>query len=108
MTSEELSKKIRLQAWKMAYKAKASHMGGNFSMADVLAVLYSDIARFDAKNPYNENRDRIVLSKGHCCAVLYATLAHFGFFPEEELAHFGENGHMLSCHVSCKVPGVEL
>ena len=96
MTSEELSKKIRLQAWKMAYEAKASHMGGNFSMADVLAVLYSNIARFDAKNPCDENRDRIVLSKGHCCAVLYATLAHFGFIPEEELANFGENGHMLS------------
>lgn len=108
MTSEELSKKIRLEAWEMAYRAKASHMGGNFSMADALAVLYTDVARFDPKNPTDQNRDRIVLSKGHCCAVMYATLAHFGFFSEEELEHFGENGHMLSCHVSCKVPGVEL
>lgn len=108
MTSEELSKKIRLEAWEMAYRAKASHMGGNFSMADALAVLYTDVARFDPKNPTDENRDRIVLSKGHCCAVMYATLAHFGFFSEEELEHFGEDAHMLSCHVSCKVPGVEL
>lgn len=108
MNSEELSKKIRLKAWDMAYKAKASHMGGNFSMADAIAVLYNDVAKIDPKNPDDENRDRIVLSKGHCCAVLYATLAHFGFFPEEELDHFGENGSMLSCHVSYKVPGVEL
>lgn len=92
----------------MAYKAKASHMGGNFSVADIIAVLYNDIAKIDPNNPLFEDRDRIVLSKGHCCAVLYATLANLGFFPKEELTHFGENGHMLSCHASSKVPGVEL
>ena len=83
-------------------------MGGNFSMADAITGLYHDIAKFNPKNPEDENRDRIVLSKGHCCAVLYALLAEYGFFSEEELDHFGENGSMLSCHVSCKVPGVEL
>lgn len=108
MTSEELAIKVKLKAWNMAYKAKASHMGGNFSMADAISVLYHDVANFDPKNPEDENRDRIVLSKGHCCAVLYALLAEYGFFSEEELDHFGENGSMLSCHVSCKVPGVEL
>lgn len=108
MTSEQLSVKIRLDAWKMAYKAKASHMGGNFSMADVIAVLYKDILKVDPHNPQDENRDRLVLSKGHCCAVLYAALAECEFFPKDELEHFGENGSMLSCHVSCKVPGVEL
>lgn len=108
MSSEEMSKRIRLKAWDMAYKAKASHMGGNFSAADVIAVLYHDIANVEPKDPDDENRDRIVLSKGHCCAVLYAALAECGFFPEEELEHFGENGSMLSCHISCKVPGVEL
>lgn len=108
MTSEELSVKIRLKAWDMAYKAMASHMGGNFSVADAIAVLYHDIAQINPQNPEDENRDRIVLSKGHCCAVLYAMLAECGFFSAEELEHFGENGSMLSCHVSCKVPGVEL
>lgn len=108
MTSEELAIKVKLKAWNMAYKAKSSHMGGNFSMADAITVLYHDIAKFNPKNPEDENRDRIVLSKGHCCAVLYALLAEYGFFSEEELDHFGENGSMLSCHVSCKVPGVEL
>lgn len=108
MTSEELSVKIRLKAWDMAYKAKASHMGGNFSMADAISVLYQDIVHIDPNNPNDENRDRVVLSKGHCCAVMYALLAEFGFFPEEELNHFGENGSMLSCHISNKIPGVEL
>lgn len=108
MTSEELSVRIRLKAWNMAYKAKASHMGGNFSMADVISVLYTDVAHIDPKNPENENRDRVILSKGHCCAIMYALLADRGFFPEEELEHFGENGSMLSCHISKKVPGVEL
>jgi len=108
MTSEELSKKIRLQAWEMAYKAKSSHMGGNFSLADIVAVLYSDILHFDASNPDDESRDRVILSKGHCCAVLYAVLAHFGFFKDDELTHFGENGHMLSAHASKNVPGVEI
>lgn len=107
MTSQELSKRIRLDAWEMAYKAKASHMGGNFSVADAVAVLYNDIANVDPKNPDKPDRDRIVLSKGHCCAVVYAVLAELGFFPKEELDTFGQNGSMLSCHISYKVPGVE-
>lgn len=108
MTSEELSVQIRLDAWEMAYKAKASHMGGNFSIADAVAVLYHDIANVDPKNPDKPDRDRIILSKGHCCAVLYACLAECGFFPKDELMTFGQNGSRLSCHISYKVPGVEL
>ncbi len=108
MTSEELSVRIRLKAWEMAYKAKASHMGGNFSMADIISVLYNSIVNIDPKNPDDENRDRVILSKGHCCAVMYALLAEQGFFLKKELEHFGENGSMLSAHISKKVPGVEL
>ena len=108
MNSEELSIRIRLKAWEMAYNAKSSHMGGNFSMADAISVLYTDILNIDPKNPDAPDRDRVVLSKGHCCAVLYALLAEKGFFSAEELEHFGENGSMLSCHISKKVPGVEV
>lgn len=108
MTSEELSIKIRLKAWNMAYKAKASHMGGNFSMADIISVLYTDIVNINPRDSKNESRDRVVLSKGHCCAVMYALLAEKGFFSTEELEHFGENGSVLSAHISKKVPGVEL
>lgn len=92
----------------MAYKAKASHIGGSFSVADIIAVLYSDIAHIDPSNPQKDDRDRIILSKGHCCSVLYACLAEMGFFPKSELDSFGMNGSRLSCHISCKVPGVEL
>lgn len=108
MKSEELSVRIKLKAWNMAYKAKASHMGGNFSVADAISVLYNDVLKIDPKNPDAPDRDRVVLSKGHCCAVLYALLADKGFFPEKQLEHFGEDGYMLSCHISNKVPGVEL
>jgi len=108
MTSEELALRIKLKAWNMAYKAKASHMGGNFSVADAIAVLYKDIANYNPQNPQDENRDRIVLSKGHCCAVMYAVLAECGFFSAKELDTFGENGSLFSCHISAKVPGVEL
>lgn len=108
MRSEELSVRVRLKAWNMAYKAKASHMGGNFSIADAISVLYTDVVNIDPKNPDDADRDRVVLSKGHCCAIMYALLAEKGFFSEEELEHFGEDGSMLCCHISKKVPGVEL
>lgn len=108
VSTEEFAKRIKLKALEMAYRAKSSHMGGNFSMADVIAVLYHDIAKYNSSNPNDEYRDRIVLSKGHCCAVIYAALAECGFFAEKELDSFGENGSIFSCHISCKVPGVEL
>ena len=107
-TSEMFAKKIKLKALDMAYNAKSSHLGGNFSVADVVAVLYHDIANYDVMNPEDEKRDRIVLSKGHCCAVVYAALAECGFYPEEDLETFGKNGSIFSCHISSKVPGVEL
>lgn len=108
MDSIQLANKIKLTAWKMAYTAKASHMGGNFSVADVLAVLYSQVANISKDNVDSKDRDRIVLSKGHCCAVLYAVLAECGFFDREELNNFGKDGTIFSCHASKKVPGVEI
>ena len=75
MTSIEFAKKIRLTALEMAYTAKSSHVGGILSVADIVAVLYHDIARYNVHNPRDEERDRIVLSKGHCCAAVYAALA---------------------------------
>lgn len=107
MNSEQLALQIKQDAWIMAYRAKSSHMGGNFSLADSIAVLYHDVLNYDVNNPDWEKRDRLILSKGHCCAVLYACLAEVGFFNRDELLHFGENGGILSCHVSYKVPGVE-
>ena len=76
-------------------------------MADVVAVLYADILRLLPSNPAWPDRDRFVLSKGHCCSVLYAALAEVGFFSVSELETYGQDGSRLMAHVSHKVPGVE-
>lgn len=86
----------------MVHNAHASHIGGILSCADIVAVLYSDIANYDIKNPKYILRDRIVLSKGHNGVAIYAVLAECGFFPVSELNTYGMNGSKFSCHVSHK------
>ena len=112
MTSTEnsvaLSRNIRKLTLEMVYKAKASHIGGALSMADLLAVLYSDILNINPCNPNWEQRDRFLLSKGHACTSLYATLALSDFFPFELLTEYGTDGTLLLSHTSSKIPGVEL
>ena len=109
MNSEEMAWKIRRHVVEMTHRAHASHIGGALSCADILAVLYTEAAVFDTKHPSDENRDRIILSKGHSGAALYAALAESGFFPVEELSRYGQNGSRYSCHISHKgVPGVEI
>ncbi len=104
----ELSKAIRSETLKMVYNAKASHIGGAFSMTDILAVLYERILKVDAQDPESSNRDRFFLSKGHACTSLYATLALKGFFPMELLNSYSKNDSILLSHTSHKIPGVEL
>lgn len=108
MGSIELSKEIRKASLSMVYNAKASHIGGALSMVDILAVLYSDVLNISMENINNEERDRFLLSKGHACTSLYATLALKGFFPIEELKNYGRDGSIFISHASHKVPGVEL
>lgn len=91
----------------MVAKAKASHIGSVLSMADILAVLYSEVLRLQPSDPGWPDRDRLILSKGHACAGLYAALALRGFFPVEELETYGRDGSRFMTHVSHKVPGVE-
>lgn len=76
-------------------------------MADLLAVLYSDILNVQPDQPDLNFRDRFILSKGHSCTALYATLALKGFFPLDELSTYGEDGSRLMSHISHHVPGVE-
>lgn len=107
--SVALAHKIRLHALEMTNLGGTSHIGGIFSEADIVAVLYADILRYDPQNPKWPDRDRFVLSKGHCGAGVYAALAESGFFPVEELKTHCQNGSHLSGHVSHKgVPGVEV
>jgi transketolase len=70
-------------------------------------VLYQDVLRIRPREPEWEERDRFVLSKGHCCAVLYAALAELGFFPVSDLEGYAQSGSALMGHASHKVPGVE-
>jgi transketolase len=91
----------------MVHASKGSHIGGALSMADILAVLYTRVLHHSPEKPGDENRDRFILSKGHCCTALYAALALRGFFPPMELETYGARGSRLMNHVSHKVPGVE-
>lgn len=109
MKSEELAWKIRRHALDMVHSAHASHIGGILSCADIVAVLYADVARYDITNPKWDERDRIILSKGHNGVAMYAVLAECGFFPVSELETYGQNGSRFSCHISHKgVPGIEI
>lgn len=103
----DLARAIRREALRMVYRANASHIGGALSAADILAVLYSGILRVDPARPHRPDRDRFIMSKGHCCTALYAVLALSGFFPPEELETYGADGSRLLSHVSHRVPGVE-
>ena len=107
--AQELAKKVRIHALKMANSGGGSHIGSALSIADILAVLYTEILHLDPKDPTLEQRDRFVLSKGHAGAALYATLAETGFFPVSKLATHYQDGSDLCGHVSHKgIPGVEV
>lgn len=104
-----LAVKIRAHALHMVHKANASHIGTSLSIADILAVLYRGILRIDPARPDWPNRDRFILSKGHGCAALYAVLAERGFFPEEWLETYCQDGGKLPGHITSHgIPGVEV
>jgi transketolase len=108
LTSEQLAWKIRRHGIEMTHISQGSHIGAILSVADIIAVLYNDIANVDPVDPKMPDRDRIILSKGHAGAAIYAALAEKGFFKVEELKTHYADGSRLSGHVSHKgIPGVE-
>ena len=103
-----LSWLIRRHGLEMTHISRGSHIGAIFSVAEVMATLYTGVLNVDPQNPKMEDRDRLILSKGHAGASVYAALAERGFFPVEELSTHYANGSRLSGHVSHKgIPGVE-
>lgn len=101
--------KVRKNALKGVYSAASGHPGGSLSVADVLVYLYFEEMNIDPKNPKNPERDRFVLSKGHCAPALYATLAERGFFNGDEMANLRQFGSFLQGHPDMKgVPGVDM
>ena len=108
MKSEQLAWLIRRHGIEMTHLSGGSHIASILSVADIIAVLYSDVLRFDPTAPKLADRDRFILSKGHAGAAIYAALAESGFFDREVLKTHYQNGSVLSGHVSHKgVPGVE-
>lgn len=106
---EEKSNKIRVNIIKMLGCAGSGHLGGSLSAADIIAALYLHVMRIDPKNPKWEDRDRLILSKGHAAPALYAALAEVGFFPEEKLWELRKLGGDLSGHPDMrKTPGVDM
>ena len=101
--------KARLLCVQMVHDAASGHPGGSLSCIDVLTTLYFDIMHIDPKAPHDPDRDRFVMSKGHCSPAMYPVLALRGFFPVEELKMFRRvDGHM-SGHVEMHhVPGVDM
>jgi transketolase len=99
---------IRRRALVMIHGAGQGHPGGDMSVADILATLYFAVLRIDPKNPTDPNRDRFVMSKGHCTGALYSTLAMAGFFPLDDLATYMKPGSRLNGHPNrLYLPGVE-
>lgn len=105
--TEILATEIRGLVLRMVHKAKASHVASALSIVDILAVLYGQVLAKNSKDPQWAQRDRFVLSKGHACAAVYATLAAVGYFPREKLDSYGDDHSWLMNHISHHVTGVE-
>lgn len=100
---------IRKYIIEEVFSAKSGHPGGSLSCTDIFTVLYFDEMRVDVNNPKWADRDRFVLSKGHCAPALYATLALKGFFPEKDLFTLRKIDSYLEGHPSMTyVPGVDM
>ena len=101
------AKEIRRDIVAMLCRAGSGHPGGSLSSTDLITALYFAVLRYDPKNPKWEDRDRFHMSKGHCCPLWYAVLAHAGFFPKDKLLTLRKLGTMLQGHPDRRTPGIE-
>ena len=103
------SNEIRKGIVTAVHAAKAGHPGGSLSAADMMTFLYFEEMRIDPSDPKNPDRDRFVLSKGHCAPALYSTMAYRGYFPTEELTTLRKIGSRLQGHPSMQyLPGLDM
>lgn len=106
---KKTAKEIRKNIIEEIYSAQSGHPGGALSCADILTVLYFNQMNINPEKIDDLDRDRLVLSKGHASAALYATLAQRGYFSKEELKYFRKIGHLLQGHPDMKkIPGVDM
>lgn len=100
---------VRKSALAGIHAAAAGHPGGSFSIADVLTLLYYEVMNVNPANPKDPDRDRFVLSKGHCAPALYGVLAERGYFPKEDMVTLRKTGSYLQGHPDMKsIPGVDM
>jgi transketolase len=106
---EQKARELRCNILTMIHQAQSGHPGGSLSLADIVTVLYWDELKINPADPKWRERDRVILSKGHCCPVIYATLAMKGFYGLEVLATLRKMGSMLQGHPDMKrVPGLDI
>ena len=106
---KQIAKEVRKSIIEEVYDAKSGHPGGALSCTDILVSLYFSQMNINPEKPDDENRDRLILSKGHACAALYATLAHRGYFEKELLKTFRKLGSKLQGHPDKnKLPGIDM
>ena len=106
---ELLAEKNRKRLVEVVYAAKAGHIGGDLSCLNVMTALYFEVMKnLDPATPKAPERDRFVLSKGHCVEALYVTLEAKGFLKPEVLDTLGQYGSILSGHPTIEVPGIEI
>ena len=106
---KDISNRVRRDVIDEVYSAQSGHPGGALSCVDILTVLYFNQMNIDPNKKDDSNRDRLVLSKGHACAALYAVLAEKGYFNKNELKNFRKLGGILQGHPDMKnIPGVDM
>ena len=104
-----IANRVRKHALTGVYNAQSGHPGGSLSVADVLTLLYFEVMNIDPKNPKMEDRDRLVLSKGHTAPALYGVLAERGFFPVENVYTLRKIDSIMQGHPDMKnIPGVDM
>jgi len=103
------AQELRIEVLQMVFRAQSGHIGGSYSAAEILSSLYFHHLHLDPARPDWPERDRMLVSKGHCSALLYAALAFRGYFPREELRTFRQLDSRLQGHPDrLKLPGVEI
>lgn len=105
---KKFATQIRIETIKEIAGIGVGHIGGALSICDLLAVLYGGVMKIDPKNPHDENRDWLVVSKGHSGPALYATLALKGYFPMETLKTLNKPDTILPSHCDRNAPGVDM
>lgn len=108
MKFEDLCKSVRRDVAKMMHKSFSSHIGGCYSITEILVTLYFEILNVDSNTPQKDDRDILLLSKAHSSAALYSVLSKKGFFPKENLDTYYQDGGKLPGHLDKEsAPGVE-